>query len=464
MIRRAIPQAVIIVALMATLSGGGCAAQNAVSRGLAPESSLAVLESRTLKSPALLKFIADRSGRTPGPWDAESLAWAGFYYHPALDAARARAAAAETAASAATDLPNPSLGLTLGRNATSGIPSPWINSLQLDLPLETTGRRRNHAARAEHISTAARLNLASVAWQVRGGIHRAWANFFAARGIAGLLREQAALREEALRFEEARLAAGDAASREVTASRLALRASRLASADAARAASEARIRLAEAIGVPDSALEEAVFSNEAYERFPEAPPALETRRQALLNRADLLAALAEYAAAHAALELELAKQFPELRLGPGYAYDQGENKWSLGFTLTLPVFDRNRGPIAEAHARREEAAAAFTMRQASVLADVDRAMAGWRAAMQRRAELSLMTADIARLESTARARFAAGDIPKSELVTALLQTNAAALARHEVMAQIQRAVGDLESALQVPSNLPDAAWRTAPIR
>jgi DNA-binding transcriptional regulator YbjK len=75
-----------------------------------------------------------------------------------------------------------------------------------------------------------------------------------------------------------------------------------------------------------------------------------------------------------------------------------------------------------------------------------------------------MTADIARLESTARARFAAGDIPKSELVTALLQTNAAALARHEVMAQIQRAVGDLESALQVPSNLPDAAWRTAPIR
>ena len=151
-------------------------------------------------------------------------------------------------------------------------------------------------------------------------------------------------------------------------------------------------------------------------------------------------------------------------LGPGYTYDQGENKWSLGLAITLPVFDRNRGGIAEARARRDEAAAAFNTRQSGVLAEIERTTAEWHAAERRRADVSLMSKEVERLEAAARARFAAGDIPKSELVTIRLQVNAAALARLEALAQTQRALGDFEAAVQVPSSLPAEVWRTEPAR
>lgn len=431
---------------------------------LTPETSLHAFEARSLENPALLKFIAERSGGTPASWDCDALVWAGYFYHPSLDAARARLSAAEAAAQAAAEFPNPALGLKLGRNSASGIPSPWINSLQLDLPIETAGRRQHRAERAEQIAIAARLNLASVAWQIRGRVHRAWIDLLAAHGATALLREQVLLREEMLRLEEARLAAGDAAATEITVAQLALKASRLAWNEAARTAAGARIRLSDAIGIPDTALENARLSPDGLERRTEIDTSTTVRRRALLNRADLLAALAEYSAAHAALSIEVAKQFPEFRLGPGYTYDQGENKWSLGLAITLPVFDRNRGGIAEARARRDEAAAAFNTRQSGVLAEIERTTAEWQAAVRRRADVSLMSKEVERLETAARARFAAGDIPKSELVTIRLQVNAAALARLEALAQTQRALGDFEAAVQVPSSLPAEVWRTEPAR
>ena len=44
---------------------------------------------------------------------------------------------------------------------------------------------------------------------------------------------------------------------------------------------------------------------------------------ALTHRADVLAALAEYAAAEALLRSEIAKQYPDIHLNPGYSFDTG---------------------------------------------------------------------------------------------------------------------------------------------
>ena len=52
-----------------------------------------------------------------------------------------------------------------------------------------------------------------------------------------------------------------------------------------------------------------------------------------MNRADVRGALAEYAASQSALQLEIANQYPDLHLGPGYGWNTGnagDNKWSLG--------------------------------------------------------------------------------------------------------------------------------------
>ena len=71
-------------------------------------------------------------------------------------------------------------------------------------------------------------------------------------------------------------------------------------------------------------------------------------------------ALADYAASQSALQLEIAKQYPDLHLGPGYELDQTDNKWSLGISLDLPILNHNQGPVAEAHGEPRRRRRAFS--------------------------------------------------------------------------------------------------------
>ena len=64
------------------------------------------------------------------------------------------------------------------------------------------------------------------------------------------------------------------------------------------------------------------------------------------------------------LRLEIARQYPDLHLNPGYEFDQADSKWALGLSIELPLLNQNQGPIAEAEARRLESAARFESLQA----------------------------------------------------------------------------------------------------
>ena len=112
-------------------------------------------------------------------------------------------------------------------------------------------------------------------------------------------------------------------------------------------------------------------------RYVEDPPAEATlspgslQRTGLFNRIDVRRSLEEYAAAESAVRSEIARQYPDISFGPGFAYDQGQNKFTFGFSVTLPIFNRNKGPIAEAEARREEVATRFLSLQARVIGETD---------------------------------------------------------------------------------------------
>ena len=117
--------------------------------------------------------------------------------------------------------------------------------------------------------------------------------------------------------------------------------------------------------MPTRALDGVKFSFAALNQFPRELTRPEVRRQALLNRADVRGALAEYAASQSALQLEIANQYPDLHLGPGYAWNTGnagDNEWELGLTVTLPVLNHNQGPVAEAEAKRTAGRRAFSDR------------------------------------------------------------------------------------------------------
>ena len=153
----------------------------------------------------------------------------------------------------------------------------------------------------------------------------------------------------------------------------------------------------------------------------------------------------------AALRQEIAKQYPDLHVSPGYAFDQGENKYSLGLSLTLPVLNQNRGPIAEAVAKRREAAAGFTSAQAKVIGEIDQALASFRGARRKLDTAEALLASQRKRQQAAEASFKAGATDRLELLQTQLELTNGELSRAGALFEAQTAIGQLEEALQHPA-------------
>jgi len=422
---------------------------------IAAPATLASIEERTIESADLGRFLQANHQVTDWPpraWDLRALTLAAFYYHPDLDQARATWATARAARVTAGERPNPSLSVAPGYNSSAPVSeiTPWIFTLGLDVTLETAGKRGLRVAQARHASEAARLSIASTAWQVRSRVRQALLDVYAANATAALLERQQQIQSSVLVLLERQLSAGAVSPFERTQARLALDNVRLAMQDALRQQAEARVHLAAALGVTVRALDGARLVFDVFERTPSEVPGAEARRQALVNRADILAALAEYEARQAALQLEVARQYPDVHLGPGYQLDQVANKWTLGLASLLPVFSRNRGPIAEADARRSEAAAAFVVVQSRAIEEIDRGLAGYRAALTKIAAADALRADLLKQEQQAQAQLRAGDISKLELGSIQMELAAGDLACLDARVKAFQALGALEDALQTP--------------
>ncbi len=175
------------------------------------------------------------------------------------------------------------------------------------------------------------------------------------------------------------------------------------------------------------------------------------QREAVLNRLDVRRSLAEYAAAEADLQLEIARQYPDFHLGPGYHYEESNNFFTLGFSATLPLFNRNQGPIGEAESRRKEAAAQFLKTQSQVIAQSEQALAAYRGAL---AELKEADETLAQLqtarEQLARRAVQLGEADALALNGVQLEGAVAARAKLDALTRAQAALGALEDAVQRP--------------
>jgi cobalt-zinc-cadmium efflux system outer membrane protein len=278
---------------------------------------------------------------------------------------------------------------------------------------------------------------------------------YAATGRAALLEQQQSSHQQNLVLLERQLAAGAISPFELAQARLLSGTNRLALHDAQQQLAEARVTMAAALGVTVASLDGASFAFETFEQEPAALPVADVRRQALLNRPDILGALLQYEASQSALQLEVARQYPDIHLGPGYQMDQDSRKWTLGLASLLPAFSRNRGPIAEAEAHREEAAANFTSVQNRAIEQIDGALAGYQAALAKVSTAERLYADRLELLRTANAQFDAGDISRLELGSIQLTLAGAELARFDARVNAQQVLGRLEDAMQSPAVLAD---------
>ncbi|HEY5914379.1 MAG TPA: TolC family protein [Verrucomicrobiae bacterium] len=434
---------------------------------ISPEETAARLENRSLTNVALKPFLEDNLHREfpewpPAVWDFEMLTLTAFYYQPSLEVARAQWAVARGGEITAGQRPNPSLNVTPGYDTTTSIPSPWIPSVTLDVPIETAGKRRYRRAQAAQNSEAARLNVASAAWQVRSALRSSLLDLHAAAQRQRLLMDQITLQEQILKLLDAQVQAGARSTSQALPFRIALAKTRLDLTDAQRSAAESRARVAEAVGVPFRALDNVTLAP-GWPKLPGTEAELsssEIRRAALHSRPDVLAALAEYAASQSALQLEIAKQYPDVRLLPGYQYDQGDNKWSLGITVDLPILNQNQGPIAEAKARRHQAAAKFEAVQARVLADIDRAVQVHQITETNSSILRALAEEQARRRDSVAAQVQAGAAEQLDLLTAQLEYATAEQAQLDAQIKLQQALAALEDAVQRPFELPPAVFHS----
>jgi len=439
--------------LMAMLLAVGCVRYH--PKPIQAPLTLADFETRRLDSPELKSFLQSKAGVKDWPpksWDLRSLTLAAFYFNPDLDVARAQWAAAKAGRITAGERPNPTISGMMGYNSTSppSEVSPWIPEVSLEIPVETAGKRGYRILEAKHLSEAARLNIISAAWDVRRGLRQALLDLYAAEEAERLLIQQRSIQEESVRILEAQLSLGEVSAFDVTQARIALDGSKLAAIDAVNEHAAARVRLAGALGVPTGALENIDLSFEDLIRVGADIPSDQVRRRALVSRPDILAALFEYEAAQAGLRVEIAKQYPDLSLGPDFQIDQVDNKWTLGLSLILPLLSRNKGPIAEAEARRAEVAARFLALQARVIAEVETALMTARAAAEKSRTTDALLSSLTKQGAAAQARYAAGEISKLELLGIKQEVATGALARLEALIKAQQAVGDLESAMQTP--------------
>ena len=429
-------------------------------RPLSSGESAARLEQRTLDNAELKSFIEANLHRELGDWPARSwdlpmLVLAAFYYQPGLAVARAHWRVSQAEIKTAGGRPNPTLTAGPGYNSSAlGGVNPWMPFATLDVPIETACKRGHRIARAEHLSEAARWNIVTTAWQVHGNVRARLLEYVAAQRREELLLAQTSLQEQIVQSLEQRLKAGAVSSAEVGVVRVAFAKAKTELSDAQRQRAEVRAHVAEAVGVPLGALVDVELRFDLSDfTATDALASTDVRRQALESRADILGALAEYAASQSTLQLELAKQYPDLHLNPGYQWDQGENKWQLGLGVELPVLNQNQGPIAEAVARRAEAAARFEETQAKALAEIERAAALLATSRKNLDALqSLSAAQRAQRESV-EARVQAGAAERLDLLNAQFESGAAALAELDAYLKWQQAFGALEDAVQRPLNM-----------
>lgn len=419
---------------------------------------LEALYERSLSDPGLQKFIETKmSGAIlqwpPATWDLQRLTLAAFYFNPELDVARAKLAEAEAARITAGERSNPALSFSSGYNAStpSGVGvSPWILGIAFDMPLETAGKRGLRLSEAGYLSDAARLRLAGTAWEIRFQVRQAFVDLWTAREAEALFERKLTTAAELARIAEARLSAGDIDQSELMSARLLEQQARLENAAAGGESDKALVQLAISEGLASHTLDGVKIDFAGFEMMPEEIPSADARRSALLNRADILSALASYAASEAALQKAIAGQYPDISLGPGYEYDQGDNKWSIGFQLTLPVLNRNRGAIAEAEAKRKAAAAEFTSLQSNVLGDTEKAVVSFQAAQRRLADAEAMLEQARQQVEVVEKQFTAGAVSKQAVLSSRLEKISAELIRLDSRTAAQTSLGKLEYTLQTP--------------
>jgi len=431
-------------------------------RPLDPARHPAEVRSRDLTDSALLAGVARYAGRPEGArWTDRQLAVAALRLRADLRRLRAEWRAAQAAVRTAGERPRPGIQGDLERRVGGRDEGrPWVVAVAGLFALELGGKRgaRLQAARAG--VTLAESRLLAAAWGAATGTRIAAVGLAQATGEVEDARQEVRLLEGLHGLERARYAEAALGAAEVARTSTEIQNARLSLAEAEHAVLAARAALAAALAVP-------VLAVEAVDPATTTPAGCTSLDSigvdsfvaaALGRRHEVSLALGDYALAESQLRLQVARQYPDLELGPGFVWDQGVHRWTLALALPALLGSRNRGAIGEAEAAREVAEIKVAEVQDSVFADLESVVQRCRGASLELAATDSVVAAATRLVERDRAAYRRGETSRLEPARTELQLLRARHARRRAERRLALASLELERAAGGPSFQASGEW------
>ena len=182
--------------------------------------------------------------------------------------------------------------------------------------------------------------------------------------------------------------------------------------------------------------------------LPALSESTDAAAQDVSGHPDLLRAIGAYEQSDSELRLQIARQYPDIRIGPGYTWERGLIKLPLSLGLTLPPLDLNRSAIEVAQHARDAAAASLEdtyARLGSNREQMHTAMQQARLALGaiRNRELPAMQ----RIAQRATTQFEAGEIDRAQWAGAQIEELSMQLTEIDGIQRLRDAETALENAL-----------------
>lgn len=446
------PPARLLVALLIIGQLASCGFATYQAKPVDAAANIAVFKQKNPNSAEFYEFLTRNGHAVSTPismWDLPTLIDCALFFNPSLDVARAQLKLAETSTAIAAQHPLPNLNTTISNSdQANGDISPFGLGLSIDIPIETANKRDTRIENATHLSQITKLKIAQSAWQLS---HQVTLTYYAIQynhALITLLSAEEALRKEIVAIYLKRADVGMASNVELSLANLQLQTASAALNAEQQQTAVLRARLAGDLGLPLNIVHTMNIKTDD-------PILLEVNTDdaekiALFNRLDIRIALEQYAIAETKLKLEIAKQYPDLAISPGYAYEFGDRVWSLGITSLLALLNKNKAAINEATQLREVEATNFMLLQAEVMNETNLAATQLHKAQQIIAHQKDLRDAQQRSVKSMQARFKAGDIDRLEFTYSQLENILAdknvALASHD----LNIAASQLENALQRP--------------
>jgi cobalt-zinc-cadmium efflux system outer membrane protein len=452
-----LPSAARPIAFVLFFSLAGCAPLRSPTEITLPQATTPV--ARLWTAP---EVVANRRALTSSTDDrtlsADEVLAAAIAFNPRMKLARAQTALGAAGIEVARERMNPTLSLSPEHliGAASGV-SPWVLAVSIIWPMRTAGKRSLAIEQALAADDSASLTAAATVWSLREDARAAVCSVEFAAAHRALAEEEATLRADLVARFEKQSDAGIVSRYEVARARLERDAAtqKLRQAEADLVAS--RHDIAALTGLPMSQVLARAPADVCVraDTLREPASAAELQSSGVGSRLDLRAKLAEFRGADAAWRAEVAKRYPDLSLGPGYMYDQGDRKLTFSLSFELPVHSHNAGGIARARADRDRLIAETEILQDSVAAAIDKALDQL---VQARAQLesarSILRQSDALLERDVE-REKSGELDRPAVLITRIATLAARVDELTAARAVADAVAMLESATQSTLAAPE---------